>query len=407
MRGLAVVVALTVLGGSTAVAVAQTTMGPEVTSARVAKNIIYIQGDGMGLGQRDLIRLALKGRYGELELNKLPVAGLVRTTSEDPDEIVTDSAASATALATGHKTRNGVVGMDSKGRPVETILERAKRAGKSTGLVTTAQVTGASPAAFAAHVPSRDLQSDIARQYIENIRPDVLLGGGEDWWYPKGNPGLWPDKPGEEESRSPYGNLVEKAQRTGYTYVRNADELRATRSNRLLGLFSNEDMVDYGPDGVGRYAPRVPLQLMARKALDVLSKNPRGFFLFLEEEGIDGLSHENNAHGVIDAGRALDSTVAEVMRFVATHPDTLVIINGDHETGGLSIENYDSDETDPRQDGPFPIPGSKLRFTVDWTTNSHSGSDTPLTASGPGSARLGRVQDNTEVYYAMRAAAGL
>lgn len=405
MRGLAVAVALTVLGGSTA-AVAQTTPEQEATRPRVAKNIIYIQGDGMGLGQRDLIRLATKGRYGELAINKLPVVGLVRTTSADPEEIVTDSAAAATALATGHKTRNGVVGMDSKGRPVETILERAKRAGKSTGLVTTAQVTGASPASFAAHVPSRDLQSDIARQYIEDSRPDVLLGGGEDWWYPKGNPGLWPDKPGEE-SRSPYGNLVKKAQRTGYTYVRNADELRDTRANRILGLFSNEDMVDYGPDGVGKYAPRVPLQQMARKALDVLSKNPRGFFLFLEEEGIDGMSHENNAHAVIDAGRALDNTVTEVMRFVAGHPDTLVIINGDHETGGLSIENYDSDETDPRQDGPFPIPGSKLQFTVDWTTNNHSGTDTPLTATGPGSDRLGRVLDNTEVYQAMRAAARL
>jgi alkaline phosphatase len=110
---------------------------------------------------------------------------------------------------------------------------------------------------------------------------------------------------------------------------------------------------------------------------------------------------------VIDAGRALDTTVAEVMRFVATHPDTLVIINGDHETGGLSIQDYDTDEekTDPRQDGPFPIPGSKLQFAVDWTTNSHSGTDTPLTATGPGADRLGRVQDNTEVYTAMRAAA--
>lgn len=406
MRGLAVAVALTVLGGSTAVAVAQTTQEQEAKNPRVAKNIIYIQGDGLGPGQRNLIRLATKGRYGELELDKLPVAGMVRTTSVDPDEVVTDSAASATALATGHKTNNGVIGMDPKGRPAETILELAKKAGKSTGLVTTATVTGASPASFAAHVPSRDLQNDIARQYIENIRPDVLLGGGEDWWFPKGNPGQWPDKPGEE-SNSPYGNLVEQAQRTGYTYVRNADELRTTRSNRLLGLFANEDMVDYGEDG--KYAPRVPLQQMARKALDVLAKNPRGFFLFLEEEGTDGLSHDNNAAGVIDAGRALDSTVAEVMRFVAKHPDTLVIINGDHETGGLTIEDYDTDEekTDPRQEGPFPIPGSNLRFAVDWTTNSHTGSDTPLTASGPGSDRLARVLDNTEVYAAMRAAARL
>ncbi|WP_405056757.1 alkaline phosphatase [Kribbella sp. NBC_01505] len=406
MRGLAVAVALTVLGGGTAVAVTQTAQGQEAKRPRVAKNIIYIQGDGLGPGQRNLIRLATKGRHGELELDKLPVAGMVRTSSVDPDEVVTDSAASATALATGHKTNNGVIGLDAKGRPVETILELAKKAGKSTGLVTTATVTGASPASFAAHVPSRDLQNDIARQYIEKVRPDVLLGGGEDWWYPKGNPGQWPDKPGEE-SNSPYGNLVEKAQRSGYTYVRNADELRTTRSNRLLGLFANEDMVDYGPDG--KYAPRVPLQQMARKALDVLSQNPRGFFLFLEEEGTDGLSHDNNAAGVIDAGRALDNTVAEVMRFVAKHPDTLVIINGDHETGGLSIEDYDTDEakTDHRQQGPFPIPGSNLKFAVDWTTNSHTNADTPLTASGPGSERLARVLDNTDVYAAMRAAARL
>ncbi|GAA0592694.1 alkaline phosphatase [Kribbella sandramycini] len=406
MRGLALAVALTVLGGSTAVAVAQTTKQPEDKRPRVAKNIIYIQGDGLGLGQRNLIRLATKGRYGELELDKLPVAGMVRTTSIDPHEVVTDSGASATALATGQKTINGRIGTDAAGRPIETILERAKKAGKSTGLVTTAQVTGASPASFAAHVSSRDLQSDIAKQYVEKIRPDVLLGGGEDWWYPKGDPGLWPDKPGEE-SRSPYGNLVKQAQRSGYTYVRNGNELRDTRATRLLGLFANEDMVDYGPEGVGKYAPRVPLVNMARKALDVLAQNPKGFFLFLEEEGIDGLSHDNNAGEVIQAGKSLEAIVAEVMRFVKTHPDTLIIINGDHETGGLSIQDYDTDEekTDPRQDGPFAIPGSNLRFAVDWTTNSHSGTDTPLTASGPGSERLGRVLDNTEVFEAMRAAA--
>ncbi|UUV30718.1 alkaline phosphatase [Amycolatopsis roodepoortensis] len=396
-RGLAAATVLVVLcGGSAAVA--------DTTTARSAHNIIYIQGDGLGLGQRDLLRLALKGKNGRLAMDGLAVTGLVRTSSADPGEIVTDSAAAATALATGHKTRNGAVGVDAHGRPLETILERAKRAGKSTGLVTTAQVTGASPAAFAAHVPSRDSQSDIAKQYIENSRPDVLLGGGEDWWYPKGNPGLWPDKPGEE-SRSPYGNLVERAQRTGYTYVRDGDELRTTRANRILGLFANEDMVDYGPDGVGKYAPRVPLQQMARKALDTLSKNPRGFFLFLEEEGTDGMSHENNAHGVIDAGRALDATVAEVMRFVRTHPDTLVIIGGDHETGGLAIENYDASDTD--QDGPFDVPGSKLRFTVDWTTHDHTGSDTPVTAEGPGATRLGGTVENTDVHWVMRAASGL
>ncbi|WP_033290621.1 alkaline phosphatase [Amycolatopsis jejuensis] len=362
-----------------------------------ARNIVYIQGDGMGAAQREFVRLATTGRAGDLVLNRLPVTGLVHTDPADPDELVTDSAAAATALATGRKTRNGAIGQDAQGRRVQTVLEQAKRAGKSTGLVTTAQVTGASPAAFAAHVPSRDLQSEIALQYLTDSRPDVLLGGGEDWWLPKGDPGAWPDKPGEE-SRSTQGNLIEKAKRSGYTYVRNADELAAARAPRLLGLFANEDMVDYGPDGEGAYRPKVPLVQMARKALDTLSANPRGFFLFLEEEGIDGMSHENNAHGVLDAGRALDAAVAEVLRFTRSHPDTLVIIGGDHETGGLSIE-----DANPDGDGPFPVPGTKLSLTVGWSTGDHTGVPTPVTATGPGSDRLDGTLDNTDVYRAMAA----
>ncbi|MCR6485517.1 alkaline phosphatase [Amycolatopsis sp. OK19-0408] len=397
MRSGVLVAALVLFSGGVAASAAE-------PAAAHARNIIYIQGDGMGLGQRDLIRLATVGRHGDLAMDRLPVTGLVHTSPDDPEEVVTDSAAAATALATGHKTRNGAVGVDPAGHPLRTVLEDAKRAGKSTGLVTTAQVTGASPAAFAAHVPSRDLQSDIARQYVTDSWPDVLLGGGEDYWFPKGEPGAWPDKPGEGSSGT-HGNLVAQAQRTGYTYVRNAQELRQTRAPRLLGLFANEDMVDYGPDGVGRYAPSVPLVQMAKKALDTLSANPRGFFLFLEEEGIDGMSHENNAHAVIDAGRALDATVAVVLEFVRSHPDTLVIVGGDHETGGLSIENADG-RNEGDEDGPFPVPGSKLEFTVDWTTGDHTGADTPVTATGPGSAALDRTLDNTDVHRAMVRAAG-
>ncbi|MFE3174381.1 alkaline phosphatase [Amycolatopsis sp. NPDC059090] len=370
-----------------------------------ARNIVYIQGDGMGAAQREFVRLATTGRAGDLVMNRLPVTGMVHTDPADSEELVTDSAAAATALATGHKTRNGAVGQDAQGRRLLTVLEQAKRAGKSTGLVTTAQVTGASPAAFASHVPSRDLQSDIAKQYITESRPEVLLGGGEDWWLPKGDPGAWPDKPGEE-SRSTHGNLIDQAKRSGYTYVRNAGELAATRAPRLLGLFANEDMVDYGPDGKGAYQPKVALPVMARKALDTLSANPRGFFLFLEEEGIDGMSHENNAHGVLDAGRALDAAVSEVLRFTRSHPDTLVIIGGDHETGGLAIEDTDG-APEGNEDGPFPVPGTKLSLTVDWTTGDHSGVPTPVTATGPGSDRLDGTLDNTDVYRAMVSAAHL
>lgn len=370
---------------------------------RVARNVIYVQGDGMGRAQRDLIRLATVGRHGQLAMDRLPVAGSVHTDPADPEEAVTDSAAAATAMATGHKTYNGAVGVDAHGRRLTTVLELAKRAGKATGLVTTAQATGASPAAFAAHVPDRDDQSEIARQYVTASRPDVIMGGGEDWWYPKGDPGAWPDHPPEnpdEASQGTKGDLVRLAERHGYDHVTNRRELRATHAARILGLFANEEMFQARAEGEGdEYRPHVSLPEMTGKALDTLSRNRRGFFLMVEEEGIDSMAHANNARRVIQAGRALERTVELVLRFAAHHPDTLVIIGGDHETGGLAIESVDG--TDAGEDGPFRVAGGDVRFTVDWTTDDHTGVDIPVTATGPGAYRLDGSVDNTDMYDAM------
>ena len=127
-----------------------------------ARNVIFLHGDGMGVSHRELIRLATKGKDGQLAMNELRYAGLASTDSADPEEAVTDSAAGATAFASGVRTYNGAVGVDADGRPVPTLLERARAVGKATGLVTTAQVTDASPAAFGAHVPDRAAQSEIA-----------------------------------------------------------------------------------------------------------------------------------------------------------------------------------------------------------------------------------------------------
>ncbi|MGH3096759.1 MAG: alkaline phosphatase [Streptosporangiales bacterium] len=376
---------------------------------RVAKNVIYIQGDGMSVGQRDLIRLATAGNRDDLVMNELPVSGLVHTDPADPEETVTDSAAGATAYATGHKTYNGGVGVDADGDPVETVLEMAKDAGKATGLVTTSQVTDASPAAFASHVRDRDVQSEIARQYVTSSRPDVILGGGEDWWYPEGNPGAWPNHPAKdptEESHGAKGNLVRRAEQAGYTYVSNGEELHATHADRILGLFANEEMFEYEPEGEGAlYEPSVPLRTMTSKALDTLSRDRQGFFLMVEEEGIDGMAHANNARMTIKTGKALDETVAAVLGFAKTHPRTLVIVGGDHETGGLTIENVDDEDEsgtgDSAEDGPFQVADSDLEFTVDWSTGGHTGADVPFTAYGPGARRLDGTIDNTEVFDAM------
>ena len=164
-----------------------------------------------------------------------------------------------------------------------------------------------------------------------------------------------------------------------------------------------------GPPQSGKpgdlYDPAVPLPEMATKALDVLSRDRDGLFVLIEEEGIDEMAHENNAGLVIKAGAALDQTVGVAVEFARKHPGTLIVVQGDHETGGLTIENPNEDDESgeeiSREDGPFTVHGTELEVTADWTTNQHTGVDTPITASGPGSARFDGVIDNTDVHDAI------
>src|SRR5688500_3713894 len=140
----------------------------------------------MGQAHRFAGQLIAAGRDGRLAMDHLPVAGQMGTMCVDPATFVTDSAAAATAIATGAKTVNGCVAIDADGREQRTILELAKASGRSVGLISTCQITDATPAAFAAHVPHRADQSEVARQYIERVGVDVILGGGAVHWYPAG-----------------------------------------------------------------------------------------------------------------------------------------------------------------------------------------------------------------------------
>ena len=326
-----------------------------------ARNVIFLHGDGMGPSHRELTRLGTVGKDGELVMDQLAYAGLVHTDSDDPEEAVTDSAAGATAYASGVRTYNGAIGVDSDGESVPTLLERAEAADKSTGLVTTAQVTDASPAAFGAHVPDRAQQSEIARQYLDSSKPEVILGGGEDRWLPPGNPGAYPDNPPKdptEQSSSDRGDLIARAQGLGYEYVSDARGMQRSRARKLLGLFANEEMFEQRPEGQGDlYEPVVSLSEMTSKALGILSRDRDGFFLVVEEEGIDEFAHRNNAEKTLLTGQALDKAVEVALRFAATHPGTLIVVAGDHETGGLAIENVGGDDESgdgvSAEDGPF------------------------------------------------------
>ena len=397
-----------------------------------ARNVILMVGDGMGTAQRDAIRLATVGLTGELAMDSLPHEGRAHTNSVDPETFVTDSAAAATAMATGVKTYNGAIGVGPDGSAVPTALEVADQLGKATGLVTTSQVTDATPAAFGAHVADRSEQSEIARQFLAGSAPEVILGGGEDHWYPAGDPGRYPDNPAEdpsEESGGTAGNLVEQAQSQGYEYVWDLPGLSQATGERLLGLFANEEMFQYGEGIEDAYSPTVPLTDMTAKALEILSaadggnesgtsSGPQGwrgrhdggngFFLMVEEEGIDAMAHVNNAGLTMQAGGEFDRSVALAREFAELDGNTLLIVVGDHETGGMTIESLD-DPQEPdesgdgasAEDGPFTVAGSDQQFLVDWTTGGHSALDVPLTAYGPGAQLLTGVYENTAIFDVM------
>jgi alkaline phosphatase len=403
---------LTGLAGATALGVvlaaAPLATAAEATKSHPAANrsVIFVNGDGMSAAHREAARLALKGRFGQLEMNKLAVSGLEATTPNDPSTVITDSAAAATAWATGKKTYNGAISVDPAGKALPYLGREAKKAGKATGLVTTAQVTDASPAAFFSSTPQRSEQSEIARQYLEVSKPDVILGGGEDWWYPAGDPGRFADNPPKdttEQSKSTKGDLIEEARTKGYTYVSSARQLQQAKGKKLLGLFSNEEMFEQRPEGEGDvYAPDPTLETMTSKALHTLSKNKKGFFLFVEEEGVDEFSHENNGEKMLKSMAALDSTVGMLRKYVAKHPNTLLVVTGDHDCGGLTVEDTgttdESGDGISAEDGPFAVAGSSYKFDLDWTTSGHTGVPTPVTATGPGSAALTGLYQNTKVH---------
>ncbi len=372
----------------------------ERQDTRRARNVILFIGDGMGSVQREAAR-KLIGR--PLVMDGLPVIGSVGTSSADPEALVTDSAAAGTALATGVKTYNGAISTGLSGERLTTMLELVKRTGRSTGLVTTCQITDATPAAFAAHVPLRSDHSEIARQYIEETEVDVILGGGEDYWYPAGDPGAFPDDPGDEPaefSRGTRGDLVARARHLGYEYVTTSSELERAESDKLLGLFANQNLFEAQPPGEGdSYDPPVSLPALTRKALDVLARDPDGFFVMIEEAAVDRMAHKNNARLAIQGVLELDRAVAVALDFATSHPETLIVVTADHECGGLEFC-----EPDPT----LGVPDETLhRLGLRWTTINHTPAHVPLNASGPGSERLGGDLDNTDLFAAIVDALGL
>ena len=394
-----------------------------------ARNVIVLIGDGMGHAHRLGGQLVSAGRYGRLAMDSLPYAGVMNTLSADPSLFVTDSAAAATAVATGVKTSNGAISVDLDGLPRTTILELARHAGKLTGLVTTCQVTDATPAAFAAHVPHRSDQSEIARQYIEETSVDVILGGGAAHWLPVGAEPLFSinlDLPGSaaEASRGNAGDLLRRAEELGYVIATTPDSLRRAaddpETTRLLGLFANQELFRQFPEGRGdKYDPPVSLAELTASALAVLSRHDRGFFLMVEESAIDRMAHRNNAPLTLKGVIELDRAVSVAIAFAEQLDDTLVVVTADHECGGLAIAGSDDppypyepgggllDGVLAGEDGPFPVLGTDQGFVMGWATTGHTAASVPVTALGPGAEALVGVYENTHLFDVLADALGV
>ncbi|MEJ5349649.1 MAG: alkaline phosphatase [Desulfosoma sp.] len=305
--------------------------------AYAAKNLIVMVPDGTGASHitltrwvKDIRNLAVDSMY----------AGVVRTYGAD--SLVTDSAPAATAFATGHKSCDKFIsvlpgsvtipGVDPVSdelqyKPVATVLEGAKLMGKATGLVVTSNIQHATPAAFSAHWPDRDHYNEIAEQQVyQDI--DVVFGGGRQFLVPLSQGGTRTD--GE--------NLLQVLKDRGVTVVETREEMLAVRADRVWGLFAQKDMqrdLDRA-----EFAPQEPsLAEMTEKAIQILSKNPQGFFLFVEGSQVDWSSHGNDPVGVVTELLAFDRAVQVALDFAKQHGDTVVLVFSDHGNGGMSIGN--------------------------------------------------------------------
>lgn len=293
-------------------------------------NVILLIGDGYGFSHFEIAR-TVKQLADTTTLAQINVMNKGNTgyVSDPPENgLVTDSAAAGTALATGHKTENGVLSQSPDGTRYKTVLEMAKARGMATGLISTSYIADATPAAFAAHSPTRGAYADIAEQMLLIGKVDVLLGGGREDFIPE---------PESGSRRKDSRNLIAEAQAAGYTAVSTAAELAhidPAHTPRLLGLFALHTMA-FEIDRPTTTEPS--LALMTEKALDVLRLRPQGFFLMVEGARIDHAAHANDAATMIRDVLAFDQAVGVAYQFAQQHPETLLIVTADHETGGVAL----------------------------------------------------------------------
>ncbi|MEK5142965.1 MULTISPECIES: alkaline phosphatase [Paenibacillus] len=420
------------------------------------KNVIILIPDGMA---NDATALARWYKGSSLTLDSM-ASGMVRTHSADAP--IADSAPAGTAFATGHKSHTGYVGVlpdeatmpgqqpiaagDAK-KPVASILEASKLAGKSTGIIATSEIMHATPADFTAHYPDRKNYDALSMQQAYN-GVDVVLGGG----------GKFLEAAGRKDGQ----DLVAQIKDQGYDFVTTPEGLKNSTSSKLWGSFSPEALA-YNLD---RDASKEPsLAEMTSKAIDVLSKNDKGFFLMVEGSKVDWAAHANDPTGIISDVLSFDDAVKVAVDYAKQNQNTVVVAVTDHGNGGLTIgssdttSNYDKTPLasfiDPLKKAKLTGEGLEAKLNADrsnikevlstyfgitdltdeevktikdakegsmnyavgpiiskranigWTTGGHTGGDVVLYTYAPNGDRPTGVIDNTDVNKYMTRVLGL
>lgn len=344
------------------------------------KSIILMVANGMGLSSYGIAKYYREFvENGSLAMEKVAnqgMTGFLFTCSTY--NVISDNPAASSALATGFKVKNGAISITADGKKPETVLEKMKNKGLSVGMVTTSEITDALTAAFSSHVESEDLKELIATQQLAN-QIDILMGGGEKWF--------------DAGKRSDGKDLLELAQKMNYSVITSKNELSKIRANdteKILGLFA-ERMLHFVSDNIKE---EPTLAHMTRVALGVLKKNEKGFFLLVEGGRIAHAAHANMTGKMIREILAFDEAVGEVLGFLQSNPDTLLIITSNLEVGGPVLSKKVWDEKYVlKQDFKQILDDTKE--LIIWPTRNHTATPAIVFAKGPGSEGVTGVHDNT------------
>ena len=301
-----------------------------MASAQTAKYVFYFIGDGMGVNQVNGTEMYLaeqEGRIGAKSLlfTTFPVASVATTFSATNS--VTDSSAAGTALATGSKTYNGAIGMDDQKQPLQSVAAQAKAAGKKVGVATSVSVDHATPAAFYAHQPDRDMYYEIATD-LPKAGFDFYAGGGF----------LKPTTTADKKEAPSIFPIIEAA---GYTVARGLQEYqaKAAEAGKMVLIQKEGSAPNCLPYAIDRQEGDLSLAEITQSAIDFLTKGKdKGFFLMVEGGKIDWACHGNDAATVFHEVVDMDNAIRVAYEFYKKHPkETLIVVTADHETGGLGL----------------------------------------------------------------------